>query len=113
VSSADALETLRKYALTTNFEEAVRELSGFVDLNQLAQLLLKLEEWGFRLEGFTLIKDPEFNEPLTVAIHVEGCGLEEWEAVARDIKRRLTDEGLGDLLGRVTVVCIDAFRPTS
>ena len=102
---------LRKYALTTNFDEAVKELSGFVDLNQLALLLRRLEEWGYNLEGFTLLRDPELGEPLTVAIHVEGCGFEEWEAVEKNIKQRLTDEGLGDLVRRVTVVCIDVFRP--
>jgi hypothetical protein len=110
--SADALEVLKKYALTDNFDEAVKELSGFVDLNQLAFMLRRLEEWGYRLEGFTLLRDPEFSEPLTVAIHIKGCGFEEWEVIEKSIKQRLLEEGLSDLVGRVTIVCIDVFRPT-
>ena len=108
-----ALDVLRRYALTDNFEEAINELSSFVDPSQLAQLLLKLEEWGYELEGFTMLKEPEFNEPLTVAIHVKGCGFEEWEAVEKSIKQRLLEEGLGDLIGKVTIVCIDLFKPPS
>jgi hypothetical protein len=105
-----ALEVLRKYALTDNFEEAVKELSSFVDTSKLAQLLLKLEEWGYELEGFTLLKDPESSEPHTVAIHVKGCGLDEWEMVVKSIKRRLLEEGFSDLAGKVTIVCIDLFK---
>jgi hypothetical protein len=77
------LDVLRRYALTGDFEEAVEELSSFVDPFQLALLLLKLERDGYWLEGFTLLKDPEFNEPLTVAIHIKGCGFEEWEAIVK------------------------------
>ena len=104
---------LKKYALTDNFEEAIDELSGFVDLSQLATLLAWLEESleGYRLEGFTLIKDPEFSEPLTVAIHIKGCGFEEWEGVARRVKQRLLDMGLKELAGKTTIVCIDVFSP--
>jgi hypothetical protein len=105
------LEVLKKYALTDNFEEAIKELSEFVDPFQLAIFLTKLERDGYKLEGFTLVKDPEFNEPLTVAIHIGGCGFEEWEEVARRVKRWLFDVGLEDLAGKVTIVCIDVFKP--
>ena len=44
----DALNVLRKYALTDNFDEAFKELSSFVDPFQLALLLLKLESGGVR-----------------------------------------------------------------
>jgi hypothetical protein len=111
VENVEHYSVLRRYALTESFEEAVKELSSFVDPSKLAKLLKRLEEWGYELEGFTLLKDPEFSEPLAVAIHVEGCNLEEWEAVERDIKQRFPEEGLGDLAGKVTIVCIDAFRP--
>jgi hypothetical protein len=108
----NVLEVLRRYALTDNFEEALRELSGFVDPFQLALMLRRLEEWGYDLEGFTLLKDPEFGEPLTVAVHVRGCGFDEWEAVDRRTKQWLLDQGLDELAGRTTVVCIDAFKPS-
>jgi hypothetical protein len=51
---------------------AIDELSGFVDLSQFAVMLAWLEGLleGYRLEGFTLLIDPEFGEPLTVAIHI-------------------------------------------
>jgi hypothetical protein len=110
VSGVD-LEVLRRYALTDNFEEAVRELSSLVDPFQLALLLLRLEKWGYELEGFTLLRDPEFSEPLTVAVHIKGCGFEEWGATVRSVKQRLLEEGLEELAGKVTVVCIDAFKP--
>jgi hypothetical protein len=106
----DALGVLRKYALTDNFDEAFKELSGFVDPFQLALLLLKLERGGYRLEGYTLLKDPEFNEPLTVAVHISGCNFEEWRVVVRSTKRWLLELGLGELAGKVTIVCIDVFR---
>ena len=109
---SEMLEVLRRHALAGNFEEAVKELSSFVDPSKLAKLLKRLEEWGYELEGFTLLKDPEFGEPLTVAIHIKGCGLDEWEAVVRGIKQRLPEEGLDDLAGKVTIVCIDALRPS-
>ena len=107
------LEVLKKYALTERFEEAIDELSGFVDLSQLAAMLVWLERSleGYRLESFTLLKDPEFNEPLTVAIHIGGCGLEEWEMIERSIKQELLEEGFSDLVVKVTIVCIDVFRP--
>ena len=107
---SEVLKVLRRHALAGNFEEAVKELSSFVDPSKLAKLLKRLEEWGYELEGFTLLKDPEFGEPLTVAIHIKGCGLDEWEAVVRGIKQRLPEEGLDDLAGKVTIVCIDALR---
>ena len=44
----DALDVLRKYALTDNFNEAFKELSSFVDPFQLALLLLKLESGDVR-----------------------------------------------------------------
>jgi len=106
-----SIDVLRRYALTSNFEEAIRELSSLVDPFQLALLLLRLEKWGYELEGFTLLKDPEFNEPLTVAIHIKGCGFEEWEEVALRAKRWLLDLGLDELAGKVTIVCIDVFKP--
>jgi hypothetical protein len=111
VGYVSSLEVLKKYTLTDNFEEAIKELSEFVDPFQLALLLLKLEKEGYELEGFTLVRDPEFNEPLTVAIHIGGCGFEEWEEVARRTTRWLFDVGLEDLAGKVTIVCIDVFRP--
>jgi hypothetical protein len=111
----DLRPVLKRYALTERFEEAVEELSSFVDLSQLAAMLAWLEESleGYRLESFTLLKDPEFNEPLTVAVHIEGCGFEEWEVVEKSIKQKLLEEGFSDLAGKVTIVCIDVFRKTS
>jgi hypothetical protein len=106
-----ALEILRRYALTNNFEEAIKELSSFVDPFQLALFLIKLEKGGYKLEGFTLLKDPELDEPLTVAIHIGGCGFEEWEEVAWRAKRWLLDLGLDELARKVTIVCIDVFKP--
>jgi hypothetical protein len=109
---SDPVAVLKKYALTERFEEAIRELSDFVDLDQLANLLAWLEVnlRGYRLEGFTLLRDPEFNEPLTVAIHVKGCGFEEWRIIVEAVKQRLLGDGLVELAGKVTVVCIDVFR---
>ena len=110
VSGVD-LEVLRRHVLTSNFEEAIRELSSLVDPYQLALLLLRLEKWGYELEGFTLLKDPELNEPLTVAIHIKGCGFEEWEVIVKRAKQWLLDMGLEELAGKVTIVCIDVFKP--
>jgi hypothetical protein len=109
---SDPVAVLRKYALTERFEEAIRELSDFIDLGQLANLLAWLEESleGYRLEGFTLLRDPEFNEPLTVAIHVKGCGFEEWGTIVKAVKQKLLVDGLVELAGKVTVVCVDVFR---
>ncbi len=111
----DLRAVLKKYALTERFEEAIRELSGFVDLNKLAAMLAWLKESleGYELGGFTLLTDPESNEPLTVAIHIKGCGFEEWRPLVRSIKQKLLEEGFNDLAGKVTVVCIDVFRKTS
>jgi hypothetical protein len=111
----DLTTVLKKYALTERFEEAIRELSNFVDLSQLAAILAWLEESleDYRLEGFTLLKDPEFNEPLTVAIHIGGCDFEEWRTIVKSIKQKLLEEGFSDLAGKVTIVCIDVFRRTS
>jgi hypothetical protein len=111
----DLRAVLKKYALTERFEEAISELSDFVDLSQLAALLAWLEESleGYRLESFTLLKDPEFNEPLTVAIHIGGCDFEEWRTIVKSIKQELLEEGFSDLAGKVTIVCIDVFRKTS
>jgi hypothetical protein len=108
--SVSALEILKKYALTGRFEEALRELSSFVDPFQLALFLAELERDGYKLEGFTLLKDPEFGEPLSVAIHIGGCGFEEWEVIVKSTKQKLLEEGFGDLVGKVTIVCIDVFK---
>ena len=105
------LEVLKKYALTENFEEAIKELSSFVDPFQLALFLTKLERGGCKLEGFTLLRDPESGEPLTVAIHIKGCGFEEWEEAAWRAKRWLLDLGLDELARKVTIICIDLFKP--
>jgi len=111
----DLTTVLKKYALTERFEEAIRGLSDFVDLSQLAAMLAWLEGSleDYRLEGFTLLKDPESNEPLTVAIHIGGCDFEEWGAIVKSIKQKLLEEGFSDLAGKVTIVCIDVFRRTS
>jgi hypothetical protein len=111
----DLIAVLEKYALTDKFEEAVGELSGFVDLGQLAALLKWLEGSleGYELEGFTLLRDPEFDEPLTVAIHIKGCGFEGWRSLARSIKQKLLEEGFSDLAGKVTIVCVNVFRRIS
>jgi hypothetical protein len=111
----DLRAVLKKYALTERFEEAIDELSGFVDLSRLAAMLAWLEGSleGYRLESFTLLIDPEFNEPLTVAIHIGGCDFEEWEIIVKSIKQKLLEEGFNDLAGKVTIVCIDVFRRTS
>jgi len=111
----DLRAVLKKYALTERFEEAISELSDFVDLSQLAALLAWLEESleGYRLEGFTLLIDPEFNEPLTVAIHIGGCDFKEWRTIVKSIKQELVEESFIDLAGKVTIVCIDVFRKTS
>jgi hypothetical protein len=48
----------------------------------------------------------ECREPETVAVHIKGCGLEEWDAIARSVKQQLREEGFVDLAGRVTIVCV-------
>jgi len=109
----DLIPVLKKYCIAEDFSEAISELSTLIDLSQLAALLLWLEDSmeTYRLEGFTLLKDPEFYEPLTIAIHIGDCDLEEWETIVKTIKQKLIEEGFIDLAGRVTIVCIDLFRP--
>jgi len=109
----DSTTLLKKYALTEDFEEAVRELDSFIDLDQLTALIAWLEESleDYKLEGFTIIRDPEFNEILSVAIYIGNCSFEEWRLIVRSIKQKLLEEGFDDLVGSLTIVCIDVFKP--
>jgi len=109
----DSMTLLKKYALTENFEEAVRELDSFIDLDQLTALIAWLEEnlESYKLEGFTIIRDPEFNEIMSIAIYIGNCNFEEWRPIVRSIKQKLLEEGFDDLVGSLIIVCIDVFKP--
>jgi hypothetical protein len=109
----DSTSILKKYAMTEYFEEAIAELEKFINLEELAALLAWLEDnlESYKLKEFTLLKDLEFNEPLTVAIHIKSCGFKEWESIVKSIKQKIIEEGFIDLVGRITIVCIDVFRP--
>lgn len=117
LTDSDVERILRKYALADDYSMAVNELSLFVDKRVLASLLYWLADVcgmkGYELEGFILIKDIEYNEPLTVAIHIRGCGFNEWDSLAKSVKQQLRYENLTDLARKVTLVCVDALKEIS
>lgn len=117
LNDSDVKEILRRYALTEYFEKAVEELSDYIDVKMLASLLLWLEDIcirrGYKLKGFSLIRDVEYNEPLTIAVYLKGCDLNEWRALAKDVKQKIKEEGLNELAEKATIVCIDAFEEIS
>ena len=84
---------------------------GFADLRQLASLLLWLANAvGYRVIDIGLVEDIETGEELFIAIHIDGCGWEEWKNMAKSIKKVLVEEGFEDLAKKVAIICDRALQ---
>jgi hypothetical protein len=101
---------LGKHALADDYDMAVGGLGNFINVRGLVALLAWITDiyasGGYEVEGFVLLGDVECEEPEIVAVHIKGCGLEEWGAIARSVKQQLREGGFVDLAGRVTIVCV-------
>lgn len=86
-------------------------MSGFVDLNQLASLILWLADaLGYKVLDVSLVEDVETGEQLFVAVYVDSCDWEEWKILSKLVKEKLIESGLEELARRVAVVCAKALQ---
>ena len=83
----------------------------FVDLRKFASLLVWLVNvLGYKVTGASLVEDLETGELQFVSIHIDNCGWEEWRIISKLVKKRLVEEGFGDIAGRVALVCRKALQ---
>jgi hypothetical protein len=105
-------EVVKRYMLVDDVDAALKELQSFVDLNRFAVFLAWLEvRYGvYGLKGFSIIREFESGNILTVGVLLENCGKDEWSEIAGDVKSYLNSHGLADIAGRVSIICLKGLK---
>ncbi|MEM1626936.1 MAG: hypothetical protein QXV69_06630 [Sulfolobaceae archaeon] len=84
----------------------VDDIKHLVDVKKLAALILWLKYVvELKVDDISLFEDPPFIE-----IDIDECDWEEWDIIAKSVKRELLSEGLEDIAERVAIVCPRALR---
>lgn len=79
--------------------------SNFVDLRKFTAFFLWLVNVkGYRVSDVGLVRDPETEEPLFLAVYVN-CGEAEWRSMSMSVKRYMAEQGFRDLAGKVALIC--------
>ena len=70
---------VKRYALADDADTALKELQSFVDLNRFAMFLARLEQrYGtYGLKGFSIIREFESGNILTIDVYLDNCGKDE------------------------------------
>jgi hypothetical protein len=80
-----ATEVVKRYMLALNIDTALKELQNFIDVNRFAEFLTWLEQnYGiYGLRGFSIIKEAETDDILTIGVFLENCNKDEWSEIAQ------------------------------
>jgi len=105
-------EIVKRHALAEDVDTALKELQSFVDLNRFAVFLawLELRYGAYGLKGFSIIREFESGNILTVGVYLENCNKDEWSEIARDVKEYLNSHGLKELAGKVSIICLKGLK---
>jgi len=105
IDEKEALEILKTYI----DKDSVNRISNFIDLRGLVSTVLWLSNtFPINISSISITEDVESSQPLFVEIHIDNCDWEEWKYLAKYTKDTLNREGLGDIAGKVVLVCNQA-----
>jgi hypothetical protein len=98
--------------LALNIDTALKELQNFIDVNRFAEFLTWLEQnYGiYGLRGFSIIKEAETDDILTIGVFLENCNKDEWSEIAQKIKNYLNSNGLVDVAEKVSIICLKGLK---
>jgi hypothetical protein len=107
-----ATEVIKRYMLALNIDTALKELQNFIDVNRFAEFLTWLEQnYGiYGLRGFSIIKEAETDDILTIGVFLENCNKDEWSEIAQKIKNYLNSNGLVDVAEKVSIICLKGLK---
>jgi len=111
IDKKEALEILETYI----DKDCMNRISNFIDLRGLAStvlwLIIKFQNtFQINISSISIIEDVESSQPLFVEIRINNCDWEEWKYLAKYTKDTLNKEGLGDIAGKVVLVCNQAMQ---
>jgi hypothetical protein len=107
IDKKEALEILKTYI----DKDCVNSISNFIDLRGLASIVLWLiNTFPINISSISITEDVESPQPLFVEIRINNCDWEEWKYLAKYTKDTLKREGLGDIAGKVVLVCNQAMQ---
>ena len=107
IGKEEALEVLKNYT----DKDCLTKIGDFVDLRGLASIVLWLtKELSVNISNISIVEDVESSQPLFVEIGINDCNWEEWIYLAKYTKDTLKREGLGDITGKVVLVCNKAIQ---
>jgi|GEM_PF-1064845 len=107
IDEKEALEILKTYI----DKDCVNRISNFIDLRGLASIVLWLiNTFPINISSISITEDVESSQPLFVEIRINNCDWEEWKYLAKYTKDTLNREGLGDIAGKVVLVCNQAMQ---
>jgi len=102
IDKEEALKVLKNYV----DEDCLSKVGNFVDLRSLASVVLWLtKEFSVGISSISVVEDVETSQPLFVEIGINDCDWEKWIYLAKYTKDTLKREGLGDITGKVVLVC--------
>ena len=102
IGKEEALKVLKNYV----DEDCLTKIGNFVDLRSLASVVLWLtKEFSVDISSISVVEDVESSQPLFVEIGINDCDWEKWVYLAKYTKDTLKREGLGDITGKVVLVC--------
>jgi len=107
IDKKEALEILKTYI----DKDSVNSISNFIDLRSLASIVLWLSNtFPINISSISITEDVESSQPLFIEIRIDNCDWEEWKYLAKYTKDTLNREGLGDIAGKVVLVCNQAMQ---
>lgn len=87
--------------------KSIAEIVG--DLDALAALLLWLSTYTrYPITSIDVMQIEDDGGFITIILR--GCGWEEWDRLAKSVKKRLVEDGFETVARRVLIVCRDALR---
>jgi hypothetical protein len=108
IDKKEALEILKTYI----DKDCMNRISNFIDLRGLASIVLwlinKFQE--VNISSISITEDIESSQPLFVEIRINNCDWKKWKYLAKQTKDTLNREGLGDIAGKVVLVCNQAMQ---
>ena len=105
IDEKEALEILKTYI----DKDSVNRISNFIDLRGLVSTVLWLiNTFPINISSISIAEDVESSQPLFVEIRIDNCDWEKWKYLAKYTKDTLNKEGLGDIAGKVVLVCNQA-----